>query len=210
MPPHEAEGAEPAEAVADVSGPLPPGGDAPVSPSSGADAPSTAPPRRALAWWLTASVILADQTAKAAVRAKLDQFDTVTVVPGWLDFIHVRNAGVAFGILNEVRMDDTIKMVITTALAGLALLGITIYARHVNQQAHLARAGLSMILGGAAGNLIDRLRLGYVLDYVDVYHGGWHFWAFNVADASITIGAVFVFLDLLLVTRHAPHPVPDR
>jgi signal peptidase II len=64
-----------------------------------------------------------------------------------------------------------------------------------------------MILGGALGNLLDRVRVGYVLDYVDVAWRGWHFWAFNVADASITIGAILVFLDLLLVTRHAPHSV---
>ena len=68
-------------------------------------------------------------------------------------------------------------------------------------------SGLSLILGGAVGNLIDRLRQGYVVDFVDVYWRGWHFWAFNVADASITIGAMLVFLDLLLVTRHASHSV---
>ena len=70
-----------------------------------------------------------------------------------------------------------------------------------------ARVGLSLILGGALGNLIDRFHAGYVLDFVDVYWRGWHFWAFNVADASITIGAVLVFVDLLLVRRHVPHPV---
>ena len=71
----------------------------------------------------------------------------------------------------------------------------------------MARLGLSIILGGALGNLIDRVRLGYVTDFVDAYWGTWHFWAFNVADASITIGAILVFADLLLVSRHASHPV---
>lgn len=71
----------------------------------------------------------------------------------------------------------------------------------------MARIGLSLILGGAVGNLIDRLRVGYVDDFVDVYFRGWHFWAFNVADASITIGAILVFLDLLLVARHASDSV---
>jgi len=63
-----------------------------------------------------------------------------------------------------------------------------------------------MILGGALGNLIDRLHSGYVVDFVDVYWGDWHFWAFNVADACISIGAVLVFVELLLVKRHASHP----
>jgi signal peptidase II len=96
---------------------------------------------------------------------------------------------------------------VTTALAGLALAGIAFYARHVRHDERLARIGLSLILGGALGNLIDRLRQGYVIDFVDVYFRGWHFWAFNVADASITIGACLVFLDLLVVSRHASHPV---
>jgi signal peptidase II len=104
-------------------------------------------------------------------------------------------------------MDEGLKVILTTTLAALALFGIAFYARHVPPHEKLARIGLSLILGGAVGNLIDRLRLGYVVDYVDVYWEGWHFWAFNIADASITIGAVFVFLELLLVSRHASHPV---
>ena len=71
----------------------------------------------------------------------------------------------------------------------------------------LARLGLSLILGGAVGNLIDRVRQGFVIDFVDVYWQGWHFWAFNVADAAITVGATLVFIDILFVNRHASHSV---
>ena len=71
----------------------------------------------------------------------------------------------------------------------------------------VARLGLACILGGAVGNLIDRVRQGYVLDFVDVYWKAWHFWAFNVADAAITIGAILVFVDLLLVKSHASDSV---
>ena len=88
-----------------------------------------------------------------------------------------------------------------------ALLGIAYYARHVRREEWLARLGLSMILGGAIGNLIDRALHGYVLDFVDVYWGTWHFWAFNVADASISVGAILVFADLLLVKPHASNSV---
>ena len=152
-------------------------------------------------------MIAADQLAKALVRSTLAPFESRTIIPGLLDFIHVQNTGVAFGILNDSTMNHQLKSMLTTALAGLALVGIAFYARHVHNHEKLARVGLSLILGGAVGNLVDRLRVHYVLDYVDVYWHGWHFWAFNIADASITIGAVLVFLDLLLVTRHAPHPV---
>jgi signal peptidase II len=62
--------------------------------------------------------------------------------------------------------------------------------------------GLAFIIGGAAGNLIDRLTYGYVLDFVDAYYGNWHFWAFNVADAAITVGVALMILDILGVGRH--------
>jgi len=163
--------------------------------------------RFGLSLWVCGIVIVADQLTKALIRATLAPFESRVIVPGLLDFIHVRNSGVAFGFLNDSPMNHQIKAVLTTALAGLALVGIGFYARQVHHHERLARIGLSLILGGAVGNLLDRLRLGYVLDYVDVYWQGWHFWAFNIADASITIGAVLVFLDLLLVTRHASHPV---
>lgn len=166
-----------------------------------------APSRFGLSLWLCAGIVAVDQLTKALIRSTLAPFESRTIVAGLLDFIHVQNRGVAFGILNDSEMNHQVKAVLTTALAGLALLGIGFYARHVHHHEKLARAGLSLILGGAIGNLIDRLRVGYVLDYVDVYWRGWHFWAFNVADASISIGAVLVFLDLLLVTRHASHPL---
>jgi signal peptidase II len=190
---------------------LPPVPDPPPVEAQVVDVPDrqvAAPrPGLGLSLWLCATVIAIDQLTKALVRSTLAPFESRTIVPGLLDFIHVQNAGVAFGILNESPMNHQLKTALTTALAGLALLGIGFYARQVHHHEKMARVGLSLILGGAIGNLIDRVHMGYVLDYVDVYWRGWHFWAFNVADASITIGAVLVFLDLLLVTRHAPHPV---
>jgi signal peptidase II len=95
----------------------------------------------------------------------------------------------------------------TTMLAVIALAGIAYYARHVRAHERLARVGLSLILGGAIGNLTDRIRQGFVVDFVDVYWGDWHFWAFNVADAAITVGATLIFIELLLSSRHAPDPV---
>lgn len=163
-----------------------------------------------LYWWLTLAIIGGDQAAKAAVHAKLPVFDSVPIVAGLVDFTHVQNKGVAFGLLNDAPIDLRLKTIVTTALAALALAGIGLYARHIRPEERFARAGLSLILGGAVGNLIDRISRGFVIDFVDVYWGGWHFWAFNVADASITIGAALVFIDLLVVSRHASHPLSDR
>ena len=158
-----------------------------------------------LFWWVTVAVIGLDQLTKEIVVRLLPLYESQTLIPGLVDFVHVRNAGVAFGLLNDFEHPQ--RALMTSTLALVALAGIAFYARHIRQEERLARIGLSLILGGALGNLIDRLRQSYVIDFVDVYFRGWHFWAFNVADAAITIGAIFVFLDLLLSPRHAPNPV---
>lgn len=158
-----------------------------------------------LYWWVSLGIIVVDQITKAMVRSSLALFENVPVIAGFLDLVHVRNEGVAFGLFNSV--DMSYKWIFTTALAALALGGIAYYAMHVRLEERWARLGLSMILGGALGNLIDRVYAGYVIDFVDVYYGTWHFWAFNVADASISLGAVLVFAELLVVKRHASHSV---
>ena len=156
-------------------------------------------------WWATIGIVVADQVTKAMVNSALGLYDSTTVIPGLLDLVHVRNEGVAFGLLNST--DLPYKTAITTMLAVTALAGIALYARQLRDREWVARLGLACILGGAVGNLIDRVRQGYVLDFVDVYWKAWHFWAFNVADAAITIGAILVFVDLLLVKSHASDSV---
>ena len=98
-------------------------------------------------------------------------------------------------------IDSTKVMDLGIYLIIAALVGINYYARYIRAEERLARVGLSLILGGALGNLIDRLRQSYVVDFVDVYWRGWHFWAFNVADAAITIGVGLMILDILGVGR---------
>jgi signal peptidase II len=185
-----------------------PGASAGPAPEAAAQ-PQPAPAEASrfhLFWWVTLSVVAVDQLTKAIVRAYLAPYESTTVIPGLIDITHVLNTGVAFGLLNE--LDLPFKNVLTTLLAALALAGIAYYARHVRTEERLARLGLSLILGGAIGNLTDRLLAGRVIDFVDVYWQGWHFWAFNVADASITIGAIFVFVELLVINRqHASHSV---
>jgi signal peptidase II len=193
---------------------LPPASDesaagpmAQAAPGAAVEATPVHLPRFRLTWWLSVAIVVGDQLAKLAVRATLPLLDSRTIVPGLVDFTRVENQGVAFGLLNDAPIGAGVKTAVTTTLAALALAGIGIYARHVRPEERLARMGLSCILGGALGNLLDRLSRGYVTDFVDVYYRDWHFWAFNLADASITIGAILVFLDLLVVRRHAPHSV---
>jgi signal peptidase II len=164
--------------------------------------------RLRLFWWVSAATVVFDQITKALVDAFLAVYENRTIIPGLVDLVHVQNAGVAFGLLNS--LEHPKRALFTTTLALLALVGIAYYARQIRLEERLARLGLSLILGGAIGNLVDRVRQGYVIDFVDVYWGGWHFWAFNVADAAITVGATLVFIEVIFLNRHAPNPVPHR
>jgi len=146
--------------------------------------------------WLPGIIVLADQATKMLVRATLALHASITIVPGFLDLTHVRNTGAAFGILNEA--DFPFKTPLLIGVAVVALVSIAVYATRLPAHQPLARIGLALILGGAVGNLIDRARTGYVLDFVDVYWRNHHFWAFNVADSAITIGVTAIVLDLLL------------
>ena len=152
-----------------------------------------------------ALIVLADQATKALVAAALPLYDSVTIVPGLLDFTHVRNTGAAFGLLNSA--DMPMKWAVMVGMAVVAIVAIGAYGATLRADENVARWGLALVLGGAIGNLIDRARLGYVLDFVDFYSGTWHFWAFNVADAAITVGAILVIFDLLGLRRNASHTV---
>lgn len=157
--------------------------------------------RQRLSLWIVASIILGDQVTKLLVDRRLGELESVAVIPGFLSLTRVHNTGVAYGVLNGV--DFPGKSVLLALVATAALIGLAFYAASLADDQRLTRAGLSFVIGGAAGNLIDRIRMGYVLDFVDVYSGNWHFWAFNVADAAISTGVALMILDILLGMRRA-------
>jgi signal peptidase II len=138
--------------------------------------------------------------SKALVRARLPLHDSVTIVAGFLDFTHVRNTGAAFGFLNGV--DFPFKPVALALVATAALVGVGLYAASLTHHQLAARIGLALIIGGAAGNLLDRVIVGSVVDFVDVYWRSYHFWAFNVADSAITVGVAIMILDMLGAGAH--------
>ena len=157
-------------------------------------------PRRTLEIWLPLVILALDQITKELVRRTLDLHSSATVIPGLVDFTHVRNTGAAFGILDGA--DFAYKTVIIAVVATAGLIGVAIYSASLSSHQLAARIGLALIIGGAAGNLIDRIFVGYVVDFVDVYWRDYHFWAFNVADSAITIGVVIMILDMLDVRAH--------
>src|SRR5207245_7679488 len=155
---------------------------------------------RRLEVWLSAAVVVFDQITKAIVRSTVPLHTSITVIPGLMDLTHVRNTGAAFGILNAA--DFPFKTAVIAVVATAALGAVGWYAASLARHQIAARVGLALIIGGAAGNLLDRVVAGSVVDFVDVYWRTHHFWAFNVADSAITVGVAVMILDLLGAEGH--------
>ena len=166
---------------------------------------AAASPRRHLEVWLPMVIVAVDQATKAMVKQALPLQDSVTIIPGFVDFTHVLNSGAAFGILNGA--DFPYKTVLIAIIATAALIGVGVYAASLSHHQLIARIGLALIIGGAAGNLIDRVLTGSVVDFVDVYWRTHHFWAFNVADAAISVGVSMLILDMLMTGPHVSKTV---
>jgi signal peptidase II len=156
--------------------------------------------RRHLELWIAGLILVLDQATKAVVRARFELGDSVPVIPGFFSLTRVHNTGAAFGFLND--FDFPFKTAVLAVVAAAALVGLAAYAATLPDGQRLSRLGLASIIGGAAGNLVDRLTLGFVLDFFDFYWRGWHFWAFNIADAAITIGVALMILDMLGLGQH--------
>jgi signal peptidase II len=173
-----------------------------AAPAATATAPARRRPRPEL--WLALGLVLADQLSKAAIRATIPLYDSIEVIPGLVNLTHVLNTGAAFGFLD--RFDFAYKAVVVTLLATAALGAIVFYAMTLGSETRLSRFALTLVVAGALGNLVDRLVAGAVVDFVDVYWGNWHFWAFNVADSCISIGAVLLIIDMFRTGSHVPSP----
>jgi signal peptidase II len=141
--------------------------------------------------WLTAAVILVDQISKQLIVRHLQWFDVVPLIPH-LNLVHMKNTGAAFSM-----MSDASPVLFVLLGVGVSL-GILFWLRRHPRDQHLVAVALSLIMGGALGNVIDRVTRGHVVDFVDFYVGNWHFAAFNVADMAISCGAALLILDMLL------------
>lgn len=146
-------------------------------------------------------VVLADRWSKLAIQHSIGPFDSVRVIPGWLRIIHTENAGAAFGILAEG--NRWLRGGILIGVSGLVLAFVisALWGRKTTFTSAPARFALALILGGAVGNLYDRIVHGTVTDFVELYHGAWSFPAFNVADSAITVGAILLLFELMRPRR---------
>jgi signal peptidase II len=138
-------------------------------------------------------ILALDQLTKVLVARNLALGESLKVVPGLVNFTMVRNTGMAFGLLSG--SDVPYKSFVVTLMSLLAMAAVAYFALRAETKAWMARVGLWCILGGAFGNIIDRVRLGYVVDFVDVFYGNAHWPAFNLADACISVGVGLLLLD---------------
>ena len=149
--------------------------------------------------WIPAVIFIFDQLTKYAAADYLLQHGEVKLTP-FLSFVLVHNTGAAFGILSSAGGWQNIFFISLALIACVVILWVI---RRLGPKDMLIVFGLMLILGGAAGNLIDRLVHGYVIDFIDVYYHAWHWPAFNIADSAITIGALLLAVDaLVLGSRH--------
>jgi signal peptidase II len=155
-----------------------------------------------LAGILTLAVVILDQASKAWILANIVLYTTHPVIPGFFNIVHVLNKGAAFGFLN--RADITWQTYLFFATTAMAVVLILHLLRAALEEDTGLICGLGLILGGALGNLVDRIRFGEVVDFLDFHYGDMHWPAFNVADIAITLGSVALLASFLRARKAPP------
>ncbi|MFO7985758.1 MAG: signal peptidase II [Desulfatiglandaceae bacterium] len=151
--------------------------------------------------WTTLSVVALDQISKWWVMQRLKIYESFPVIDGFFDLVHIRNRGMAFGLLNGPRIDFRFWFLLLASLAAIVILLIWFFKLKAGDTG--TTMGISLILGGAVGNLIDRIRYREVVDFLDFYFRSYHWPAFNVADAAITAGTFLLVITLLFKRPHS-------
>lgn len=167
--------------------------------------PVKMPKRRAFPpypWvWLfvTALVIILDAYTKALATENLELYRPIEIFP-WLNMTLAHNYGAAFSFLSDAGGWQRWFFIVLASGVSLVLL---VWLIRLPRAEWVTGLGLALILGGAIGNLVDRIQLGYVVDFIDVFYKDWHYPAFNVADSAITCGVILLLLDIILLSRSA-------
>ncbi len=145
-------------------------------------------------------MIVIDQATKAWVSSAMDVWTGKSVIPGFFNLVHVLNRGAAWGFLDSENISWQRPLFIGVALLALGFIGYMLKTTESSDSWIIT--GLGLIAGGAVGNLIDRVRLGVVVDFLDFYIGTYHWPAFNVADCALTVGAGCILISMFL-NRHS-------
>ena len=153
---------------------------------------------------IAALVVVLDRLTKALVAQRISLHDSVDVVPGLFRLTHVQNPGAAFGLFSESSSEWKVAMLILFSVAALAVVSALLWK---NGKAMNATAiALSLVFGGALGNLWDRVLSGRVIDFLDFYIGSHHWPAFNIADSAIVVGALLLLSEIFL----SPHEEKEK
>lgn len=143
--------------------------------------------------WLSVLIVILDQITKTIASHNLNLHESLALLPG-LNFTLMHNTGAAFSILSQAGgWQRWFFIVLAVVISGV----IIVWLKNLPPHKRWAGCGLAMILGGAIGNLWDRILLSHVIDFIDVYYRNAHFPAFNVADSAITIGAIMLIIDAI-------------
>jgi len=154
-------------------------------------------PSSRLRWlWLTLAVVLLDRASKAWFEARTLEGWRHEVIHNFIYLVHSQNPGIAFGVLADSASTTTRVILIAGSLLVIGVLAWLLVSGKIPSP--LGNAGLALLLGGAAGNVADRIFHGAVTDFFELWLGTYHYPAFNVADSAITTGAVLILLDILL------------
>ena len=145
-------------------------------------------------------VFTLDRISKFVIEATLPLHHSISLIPGLLDLFHTRNTGVAFGLLSNEGASWVPHLL--TGVAAIALIVILIFSLSHPPGHRRLQCGLMLVFGGAAGNLLDRIKYGYVIDFIEVYYKSYHWPTFNAADACITIGIGLLMVEVFFQKAH--------
>ena len=148
---------------------------------------------------IAVAVVIVDQLTKLWIMTNFALHEQQSIIPGFFNLVYVTNTGAAFGFLAGSK--TWLRQVFFIAVSIVALFVIIYAYGHLKKQARIFVYALGLIAGGAVGNLIDRLRFGSVVDFLDFYLGSYHWPAFNAADSAITIGVALFLLGTLMQHR---------
>ncbi len=145
-------------------------------------------------------VFVGDQMTKALVERSIPEHSVIPILPKFFNLIHTKNAGAAFGLFSDSPAPwKTALLIVVSAGLLLTVVALVWKSRRLDWQASV---GMALILGGALSNLFDRIRMGRVVDFLDVYVGTYHWPTFNLADSAIVVGAGFLILQVLFADDH--------
>ena len=153
---------------------------------------------RTKAYGAAALVFALDRLTKWLIETRVSFLDSYHVIPGFFDIVHSENRGVAFGIFNDSTSEWRTTLLVVASIAAVLVVSFMLWRDQLDRK---SMWGLSLILGGAAGNVFDRIVWGRVTDFLDFYVGSYHWHTFNLADSAIVIGSGLLLLDLLRTKR---------